>query len=100
MQPPKPLFTATALREPPMCSKYVSRRELVKLLSCGTIAVPVIGSAHAQGVPNNMSKAAAWILGSSLSLAAILYAQDKDPDTSGVFTRAKKVADAIALEIK
>jgi hypothetical protein len=46
-----------------------------------------------------LSKAATWRLGDNLSLAAILYGEDKDPGTDQVFSKAKKLADALGVDI-
>jgi hypothetical protein len=77
-----------------------SRRRFIKLLTLGTISLPLIGHPARAAELSNLTKAATWRLGDDLSLAAMLYGQDKDPDTNQLFSKAKKLADALGVDIK
>jgi hypothetical protein len=81
-------------------ANHFSRRRFIKFLALGGISRPLIGRRANAAESSSLTKAAAWRLGDNLSMAAILYAEGKDPDTSQVFTKAKKLADALGVEIK
>ena len=84
-------------------ANYSSRRHFIKLLSLGAISVSLIrhrAQAAESSDPTGRTKAATWRLGDNLSLAALLYAQDKDPDTDQVLTKAKNLGDALGVEIR
>ncbi len=79
------------------------RRTVLKMLAAAGAAAPFLpaGAAAEDSKAAKTTKGAAWVLGDNLSLAALLYAQDASDDLiDQTLGKAKKIAEAIGLEIK
>lgn len=71
----------------------------MKSLSLGAILFLFLGGPAKAAELSDLAKAATWRLGDNLSLAALLYGQDKDPDTGQALTKAKNLAKALGVNI-
>jgi hypothetical protein len=84
-----------------MDSEGVSRRRLVQS-ALGMATASVWGSAAlADALKPNESKAASWILGDKLSLAAVAYGRNLKQDMiDGLLKDAKAIADILGVSLK
>jgi hypothetical protein len=84
------------------CGGIVTRRTLCLCGAAAALAV-VIGAPRVRAAGSGATRAAAWVIGSNLAFAGMLYAQGADAATVDSFlAKAKGIAesDEIGIEIK
>jgi hypothetical protein len=88
-----------ALEEPMNNPNYFSRRRFIGLLWLSGISFTLLRGKVTAKEAGALDKEASWRLGDNLSVAALLYAQDKDTPVEKYLNKAKELAEALGVEI-
>jgi hypothetical protein len=78
---------------------YFSRRRFIGLLGLSGISFTLLGEKLRGKEAGALDKEASWRLGDNLSVAALLYAQDKETPAEKYLNKAKELAEALGVEV-